>query len=174
MADGVAVKKPGTFTFEIIKQYVDEVVTVSEFDIMETILLLIEKHKMIAEGAGALSLAGLKKLQSKDKNVVCLVSGGNIDISTISGIINKALVSRGRMFCFTVNLPDKPGQLVNVAQILSDLGANVIKLDHNQSKVLDRFKQVQLEVTVETNGYNHVHEIEAAFNQRGIEIIKVY
>lgn len=174
MADGAAVKKPGSFTFEMIKQYVDEVVTVSDFDIIESILLLIEKHKIIAEGAGALSLAGLKKLDSRGKNVVCLVSGGNIDISTISAIINKALVSRGRMFCFTVNLPDKPGQLVTVAQILADLGANVIKLDHNQSKVLDRFKQVQLEVTVETNGYNHVREIEAAFNQKGIEIIKVY
>ena len=174
MADGAAVKKPGSFTFEMIGQYVDEVVTVSDFDIIEAILLLIEKHKIIAEGAGALSLAGLKKLNAKEKNVVCLVSGGNIDISTISAIINKALVSRGRMFCFTVNLPDKPGQLVTVAQILADLGANVIKLDHNQSKVLDRFKQVQLEVTVETNGYNHVREIEKAFSQRGMEIIKVY
>lgn len=174
MADGAAVKKPGSFTFEMIRQYVDEVVTVSDFDIIEAILLLIEKHKIIAEGAGALSLAGLKKLNAKEKNVVCLVSGGNIDISTISAIINKALVSRGRMFCFTVNLPDKPGQLVTVAQILADLGANVIKLDHNQSKVLDRFKQVQLEVTVETNGYNHVREIEKAFSQRGMEIIKVY
>lgn len=174
MADGAAVKKPGSFAFEMIKQYVDEVITVSDFDIIEAILLLMEKHKLIAEGAGALSLAGLKKLTSKNKNIVCLVSGGNIDISTISALINKALVSRGRLFCFTVNLPDKPGQLVNVAQILADLGANVIKLDHNQSKVLDRFKQVQLEVTVETNGYNHVREIETAFSQKGLEIIKVY
>lgn len=174
MADGAAVKKPGSFTFEMIKQYVDEVITVSDFDIIEAILLLMEKHKLIAEGAGALSLAGLSKLKSKNKNIVCLVSGGNIDISTISALINKALVSRGRLFCFTVNLPDKPGQLVNVAQILADLGANVIKLDHNQSKVLDRFKQVQLEVTVETNGYHHVQEIETAFIQKGLEIIKVY
>lgn len=174
IADGAAVRTPGSFTFEMIKKYVDEVITVSDFDIIESILLLIEKHKLITEGAGALSLAGLKKLQSKDKNVVCLVTGGNIDISTISAIINRALVSRGRLFCFTVNLPDKPGQLVTVSQILADLGANVIKLDHNQSKVMDRFKQVQLEVTVETNGYAHVHEIEAAFARRGLAINKVY
>lgn len=174
MADGAAVKKPGTLPFEFIKEFVDEVVTVSDFEILEAILLLIEKHKLIAEGAGVLSLAGLKKIQAKGKKVVCLVSGGNIDISTISAIINRALVSRGRLFCFTVNLPDKPGQLLQVAQILSDLGANVIKLDHNQSKVMDRFKQVQLEVTVETNGYHHVQEIESALQKYGFDIVKVY
>lgn len=174
MADGAAVKTPGNLTFEFAKQFVDEVVTVSDFDIIDAILLLMDKHKLIVEGAGALSLAGLKKLKSKEKNVVCLISGGNIDISTISAIINRALVSRGRLFCFTVNLPDKPGELLSVAQILADLRANVIKLDHNQSKVMDRFKQVQLEVTVETNGHAHVEEIEAAFKMRGVEINKVY
>lgn len=174
MADGVAVKRPGTLTFEMIKEFVDEVVTVSDFDIIEAILLLMEKHKIVVEGAGALSLAGLRKLESKNKKVVCVVSGGNIDISTISAIINRALVSRGRLFCFTVNLPDKPGELLHIAKILADLRANVIKLEHNQSKVMDRFKQVQLEVTVETNGHNHVKEIEAAFEEQGVEIIKVY
>lgn len=174
MADGTAVKKPGDLTFEFIKEFVDEVIAVSEFEILEAILLLMEKHKLIVEGAGALSLAGLKKLQSTDKKVVCLVSGGNIDISTISAIINRALVSRGRLFCFTVNLPDKPGELLHVANILSELKANVIKLDHNQSKVMDRFKQVQLEVTVETNGNHHVDQIVAEFQKNGLEIQKVY
>jgi threonine dehydratase len=174
MADGVAVKKPGTLPFEFIKEFVDEVITVSDLDIIEAILLLMEKHKLITEGAGALSLAGLKKLQSRNKKVVCLISGGNIDISTISAIINRALVSRGRLFCFTVNLPDKPGELLHVAKILADLRANVIKLDHNQSKVMDRFKLVQLEITVETNGCNHVQEIQAEFKRQGFETIKVY
>lgn len=174
IADGAAVKRPGTLTFEFIKKFVDEVIAVSDFDIAEAILLLIEKHKLITEGAGALSLAGLKKLSSKNKKVVCLVSGGNIDILTISAIINKALVFRGRMFCFTINLPDKPGELLHVAKIISELNANVIKLDHNQSKVMDSFKQVQLEVTVETNGHSHVEEIEAAFQRNGIEIQKIY
>lgn len=174
MADGTAVKKPGELTFQFVKEFVDEVVTVSEFEILEAILLLMEKHKLIVEGAGALSLAGLKRIQSIGKKVVCIVSGGNIDISTISAIINRALVSRGRLFCFTVNLPDKPGELLHVANILSELKANVIKLDHNQSKVMDRFKQVQLEVTVETNGTHHVDEIVAEFQRQGLEIQKVY
>ena len=174
MADGVAIKKPGTSTFEFIKQFVDEVVTVSESDIIDAILVLMEKHKFNAEGAGALSLAALQKLPSEGKNIVCLVSGGNIDISTISAIINRALVSRGRQFCFTVNLPDKPGELLQVAQILASLYANVIKLDYNHAKVMDRFKQVQLEVTVETNGHEHVKQIETAFRKQGFEINKLY
>ena len=174
MADGVAVKKPGDLTFEVIKEFMDEVVTVSDSDILEAILLLMEKHKMITEGAGALSVAGLKKLASEDKNVVCVISGGNIDISTISAIINRALVARGRQFCFTVNLPDKPGELLNVAKILADLRANVIKLEHNQSKVMDRFKLVQLEITVETNGHDHVRQIQTELKRHGFEIIKIY
>ena len=174
MADGVAVKKPGDLTFEVIKEFVDEVVTVSDSDILEAILLLMERHKMITEGAGALSVAGLKKLVPEDKNVVCVISGGNMDISTISAIINRALVSRGRQFCFTVNLPDKPGELLNVAKILADLRANVIKLEHNQSKVMDRFKLVQLEITVETNGHDHVRQIQTELKRHGFEIIKIY
>ena len=174
MADGVAVKKPGDLTFEVIKEFMDEVVTVSDSDILEAILLLMERHKMITEGAGALSVAGLKKLASEDKNVVCVISGGNIDISTISAIINRALVARGRQFCFTVNLPDKPGELLNVAKILADLRANVIKLEHNQSKVMDRFKLVQLEITVETNGHDHVRQIQKELKRQGFEIIKIY
>ena len=174
MADGVAVKKPGDLTFEVIKEFVDEVLTVSDSDILEAILLLMERHKMITEGAGALSVAGLKKLASEDKNVVCVISGGNIDISTISAIINRALVARGRQFCFTVNLPDKPGELLNVAKILADLRANVIKLEHNQSKVMDRFKLVQLEITVETNGHDHVRQIQKELKRQGFEIIKIY
>jgi len=174
MADGAAVKKPGDLTFEVIKKLVDEVVTVSDSDILEAILLLIERHKMVTEGAGALSVAGLKKLAPENKNAVCVVSGGNIDISTISAIINRALVLRGRQFCFTVNLPDKPGELLNVAKILADLRANVIKLEHNQSKVMDRFKLVQLEITVETNGHDHVRQIQKELKRQGFEIIKIY
>ncbi len=174
MADGAAVKKPGSLPFAFSKQFVDDIVAVSDFDIIDAILLLMEKHKMVAEGAGVLALAGLKKLQTKDKNIVCLLSGGNIDISTISAIINRALVARGRLFCFTVTLPDKPGELLRVAQILAEVHANVIKLDHNHAKVMDRFKQAQLEVTVETNGHSHVQEIEAAFKRKGLEISKVY
>lgn len=174
VAEGTAVKTPGTLTFEFIKKYVDEVITVSEFEIMSALLSLIEKHKLIAEGAGVLSLAALNKLKLKGKKVVAIVSGGNIDISTISALIDKALIARGRVFCFTVNLPDKPGQLLKVAQILAEENANVIKLDHNQAKVTDSFKQVQLEVTVETNDQDHVNRVIAALEKNGFSIQKVY
>lgn len=174
VAEGTAVKTPGELTFALIKKYVDEIITVSEFEIMSALLSLIEKHKLIAEGAGVLSLAALHKLSFKGKKVVAIVSGGNIDISTISALINKALIARGRVFCFTVNLPDKPGQLLNVAQILADENANVIKLDHNQAKVTDSFKQVQLEVTVETQGQAHVDRVVKALEQNGFTVQKIY
>lgn len=174
VAEGTAVKTPGELTFALIKKYVDEIITVSEFEIMSALLSLIEKHKLIAEGAGVLSLAALHKLSFKGKKVVAIVSGGNIDISTISALINKALIARGRVFCFTVNLPDKPGQLLNVAQILADENANVIKLDHNQAKVTDSFKQVQLEVTVETQGQAHVDRVVKALEKNGFRVQKIY
>ena len=174
VADGTAVKTPGELTFSFIRQYVDEVITVSDFDIMATILLLIEKHKLISEGAGVLALAGLKKLNFHNKKVVSIISGGNIDISTISAIINKALVVRGRVFCFSVNLPDKPGQLLKVAEILASQSANVINLNHNQAKVTNSYKQVELEVTVETNGDEHIEQITTALEQHNFIIQKIY
>lgn len=174
VAEGTAVKTPGNLTFEFIRTYVDEIIAVSEFEIMSALLALIEKHKLIAEGAGVLSLAALHQLSFQNKKVVAIVSGGNIDISTISALINKALIARGRVFCFTVNLPDKPGQLLKVAQILADENANVIKLDHNQAKVTDSFKKVQLEVTVETHGQAHVDRVAAALERSGFAIRKIY
>ena len=136
VAEGTAVKTPGELTFAFTKKYVDEIITVSEMEIMSALLSLIEKHKLIAEGAGVLSLAALQKLSFKHKKVAAIVSGGNIDISTISALIDKALIARGRVFCFSVQLPDKPGQLLAIAKILADLGANVIHLDHNQANTL--------------------------------------
>jgi len=174
IADGVAVKKPGNLTFEIIRNYVDEIVTVSDFDIMESFLLLLEKHKLIAEASGALSFAGLKKIQEKGKKVACVLSGGNIDVVTISSMIDRGLVSRGRLFCFSIELSDIPGELVKVSTILSKTNANVVKLDHNQFKTNDRFMQVQLEITVETNGHDHVTTIINALNNEGYKVNKIY
>lgn len=174
IAEGVAVKKPGDITFEIIKNYVDEIVTVSDFDIMEAFLVVLEKQKLIAETSGVLSLAALKKISDKNKKIVCVISGGNIDVVTISSMINRGLVSKGRLFCFTVDLPDKPGELLKISEILTKLNANVIKLDHNQFKTFDRFMQVQLEVTVETNGHEHVNEIIGNLNEAGYKIVRVY
>lgn len=173
IADGAAVKLVGDLTLQYIKQYVDEIVTVSDYELMEAFLLLVEKHKLVAENAGILSLAGLKKLSCRSKKVVSIVSGGNIDVLTISSMITKGLIVRGRIFSFSVNLPDKPGQLVAVSQILAKQDANVIKLDHNQFKNLDRFHEVELQVTVETNGEEHIANIIEAFAQQGYMITRL-
>lgn len=174
IADGVAVRRAGDLTFNIIKDYVDKIITVSDFDIMESFLMLLERHKIIAENAGVLSLAALKKYKEKNKKVVSLVSGGNIDVLTISGLIDQGLINRGRVFCFSVELPDKPGQLLEVAGILSGCNANVVKLDHNQFKSLDRLHRVLLEVTIETNGKEHIKEITEELNKKGYQIEQIY
>lgn len=170
VADGCAVKTPGQLTYAFCKKYLDDIITVSEMEIMSALLSLIEKHKLIAEGAGVLSLAALSKLNFSGKKVAAIISGGNIDISTISALINKALIDRGRTFCFSVPLADKPGQLLNIAKILSDENANVIKLDHNQSQAIDSFKKVFLDVTCETHGHEHVQRIIKALTDAGYDI----
>lgn len=173
VADGCAVKTAGNLTFEFCKKYLDEIITVNEMEIMSALLSLIEKHKLIAEGAGVLSLAALNKLNFKNKKVVAIVSGGNIDISTLSGLIDKALIARGRIFYFNVQLADKPGELLNIAKILSDENANVVKLDHNQALVTNSFKKVLLGVTVETHNHEHIERIIRALNKKGYEIEKI-
>ncbi len=173
IADGAAVKKPGEITFQVIRKYVDKIVTVSDHDIMDAVYVLLEKHKLVAETTGAMSLAALGKLKFKGKKVVSLISGGNIDVVTMSSLLTHGLVSRGRVLWFSVNLKDTPGQLLEIAKILSDKGANVIKLDHNQFKAIDRLKHVVLEVTVETNGPEHIGEIIKALNEKGYNIDKI-
>ena len=167
IADGTAVKKIGEITFDYIEKYVDDIVTVSDYELMAAFLVLVEKHKIVAENSGILSVAGLKKLNVKGKKIISIISGGNIDVLTISSMINKGLVARGRIFTFAVDLPDKPGQLVAVSQILSEQNANVIRLEHNQFKNLDRFHEVELQVTVETNGEEHINKITQEFEKKG-------
>lgn len=174
IAEGVAVKRPGKIPFEIVQKYVDQIVTVTDVDIMEAFLVLLEKEKLIAENAGVLSLAALKKLNIYNKKVVCIVSGGNIDVVTISELINRGLVIRGRVFCFSVELKDRPGELLKISSILAELSANVIKLEHNQFKTIDRFKQVHLEVSLETNGHNHIREIKETLEKNGYLVNVVY
>ncbi len=173
IADGAAVKKIGDTTLEYIKKYVDEIVTVSDYELMEAFLLLAEKHKIVGENAGLLSVAGLKKISERGKKVVSILSGGNIDVLTIASMITKGLIVRGRIFTFSVNLPDKPGQLVAVSQILAEQNANVIKLEHNQFKNLDRFHEVELQVTVETNGEEHIARIIEALHKEGFDVHRV-
>ena len=173
IADGTAVKKIGNTTFEYIKKYVDEIITVSDYELMEAFLLLVEKHKIIAENSGILSLAALKKLKEKNKKVVSVVSGGNIDVLMISSMINKGLIRRDRIFNFTVNIPDKPGELAKVVDLIAQQGANVVKLEHNQFKNLSRFKDIELQITVETNGSEHIQNLTQAFEEKGYEIVRI-
>ena len=173
IADGTAVKKIGNTTFEYIKKYVDEIITVSDYELMESFLLLVEKHKIIAENSGILSLAALKKLKEKNKKVVSVVSGGNIDVLMISSMINKGLIRRDRIFNFSVNIPDKPGELAKVVDLIAQQGANVVKLEHNQFKNLSRFKDIELQIIVETNGSEHIQKLIQAFEKKGYEIVRV-
>ena len=160
IADGTAVQQIGSKTFKYIKEYVDDIVLVNDYELMEAFLLLVEKHKLVAEG-------------SKGKKVVSLISGGNIDVLTISSMINKGLISRGRIFTFSVQLPDKPGQLELVSKVLNQCNANVIGVDHNQFKNFARFSEVELRVTVETNGNAHIQMIIDEFNKLGYTITKI-
>lgn len=173
-AEGVAVRTVGNNCLDVCSQYVDGIIQVTEEEIMEALLMLLERHKIIAEAAGALPLAAIKKLNTRNKNIACVVSGGNIDMVTISSAINSGLVTRGRVLCFTVDLPDTPGQLLSIAQILSDHRANVIKLEHNQFKALDRVQHVQLEVTAETNGHEHIQTVIEALEARGFKVNRIY
>lgn len=174
IADGIAVKSPGKLTFNIIKEYVDDIITVSDKEIAEAFIILAEKHKLLAEASGCVSLAALKKLNLTNKKVVSIISGGNIDMLTISSFISDGLVERGRLFCFSVELPDTPGQLQAISKILSELNANVVQLEHNQFKANNRLKNVVLEVTVETNGNEHIELIKEILSSKGFNIKKMY
>lgn len=174
IADGGAVKNPGHIAFDIIRKYVDEIITVDDFELMEAVFILLEKHKLVVEATGALTVAALKKLKFKGKKVVSLVSGGNIDVVTMASMLNRGLLLRGRIFCFSVKLQDTPGQLLKISEILARLGANVIRLQHDQFKAIDRLNHVVLEITVEANGHEHINEITEELNREGYNVDKVY
>ena len=171
-ADGTAVKLPGENTFKICEQYVDEVVTVSEDEIANAILSLIEKQKLIAEGAGALSVAAamFNKLPLEGKKTVCLVSGGNIDVNILSRVINRGLMKEGRLSDLTIELLDKPGQLRDVSTIIAKLGANVIRVRHNQGGKGTEINECYLSVTLETKNAQHLEEIKRTFIEKGYKI----
>ena len=171
IAEGAAVRRVGDLALQYMREYVDEIITVSDYDLVEAFLLFVERHKMVAEGAGLLSLAALKKIHERGKNIVSVVSGGNIDVTTIASLINKGLIIRGRIFTFTVNLLDRPGELFLISQIIAEAGANVIQLDHNQFKNLARFMDVELHVTVETNGKEHIKKLTEEFASKGYQIV---
>jgi len=173
IADGTAVKQIGEETFKYIKKYVDGIITVSDYELMEAFLMMVEKHKLVAENSGILALAATRKLVEKNKKVVCVVSGGNIDVMSISSLINKGLISRGRIFTFSIPLPNKPGSLEKVTEILRQCNANIVSLDHNSYRNLNHFNEVDVTVTVETNGEEHIRSIFAAFAKEDLHISRM-
>ncbi len=161
MADGIAVKEPGDKTFEVCQKYVDEIVTVTEPEIATAILSLIEDHKLVAEGAGAVSVAAamFDKVDITGKNVACIVSGGNVDVNILSRIIDKALLNTGRVTYFSVELPDKPGQLNRILRLVAKSGGNVTSIIHDRTEMDLNVGKCLVNLTVETRNHNHVKEI---------------
>ena len=172
-ADGIAVKHPGDTTFAIVREYVDEVVTVSEDEIAAAILALIEKQKVIAEGAGAVSVAAamFNKLPIEGKKVVCILSGGNIDVNILSRVITRGLVTAGRNSMLQIALEDKPGQLLGVSQIVSECGANVVSVHHERSDANMAVTSCFLKVGMETRDFEQIEEIRQKLTAAGFKIV---
>ena len=159
IADGTAVKTPGEKIFPYIQQNIDEIIAVPDEDLVVSFLDMVENHKMVVENSGLLSVAALKQLDVKDKRVVCVLSGGNMDIITMSSVVQQGLIMRNRIFTVSVLLPDKPGQLAAVADVIAHTGGNVIKLEHNQFVSINRSAAVELRITLEAFGSEHKEEI---------------
>lgn len=173
IADGIAVKEPGSHTFEYVKKYVDEIVTVTDDEISAAILALIEKQKLIAEGAGAASVAAamFHKVPIEGKKVVCLVSGGNIDVTILSRVIKRGLLMSGRSCMLNIELLDKPGQLKDVSRIIADLGGNVISIHHERANEGSDINGCFLRITMETRDYAHIQEIRSALMEEGFHLV---
>ena len=159
IADGTAVKTPGSVIFPYIQKYVDEIITVEDSELIDSFLDIVENHKIVCEGSGLLTIAARKQLDCKDKKVVSIISGGNIDIITMSSILQHGLIQRGRIFTVSVLLPDKPGQLEQVAKLIAKQQGNVVKLEHNQFVSINRNAEVELRITLETFGEEHKERI---------------
>ena len=173
IADGIAVKKPGDLTYEIISKYVDEIVTVSDDEISAAILALMEQHKLVTEGAGAVSVAAAMfgKVDVDGKNVVCILSGGNIDVTILSRVIKRGLLMSGRSSQLLIELMDKPGQLKDVSRIIADLGGNVTSVHHERANEGSDVNGCFLRIILETRNYDHKHEIEDALKAAGFKLL---
>lgn len=159
IADGTAVKTPGSTIFPYLKQNLDEVITIPDSDLVIAFLDMVENHKMIVENSGLLTVAALKKLKFKNKKIVSILSGGNMDIITMSSVVQQGLIARDRIFTVSVLLPDKPGELERVAGVIARANGNVIKLEHNQFVTTNRSAEVELRITLEAFGSQHKDEI---------------
>lgn len=173
IADGIAVKEPGEHTFEYCKKYVDEIVTVNDDEISTAILALIEQHKLIAEGAGAVAVAVamFNKVPIKGKKAICLVSGGNIDVTILSRVIGRGLQKSGRSYTMTIELVDKPGQLQHVSEIIARTGANVVSVHHERVSHTADINGCYLRLEMETRNQEHIDQIQYTLTAAGYKII---
>lgn len=165
IADGTAVQTPGSKIFPYIQENVDEIITVEDSDLIVAFLDMVENHKMVVENSGLLTVAALKQLDVKDKRIVSILSGGNMDVITMSSIVQHGLIQRDRIFTVSVLLPDKPGMLTKVSQVIADLQGNVIKLEHNQFVSTNRNVAVELRITLEAFGTEHKQQIMDALEK---------
>lgn len=175
IADGIAVKEPGDRTFELCEKYVDGIVTVTDDEVSAAILAMIEDQKMVSEGAGAVSLAAVmfNKIPSlKGKKVCCLISGGNIDVTILSRVISRGLLMSGRKCTFTIELLDKPGQLVEVSKIIADCGGNVTEVHHERANEGSAVNGCFLKLSIETRNAAHIEEIRTALLSHGLKLVK--
>lgn len=175
IADGTAVKTPGSKLFPYLQKNLDDIITVPDEDLIVSFLDMVENHKMIVENSGLLTVAALKQINDKDKKIVSILSGGNMDVITMSSVVQQGLVQRSRIFTVSVLLPDKPGELVKVAKIIADANGNVIKLDHNQFVSINRKATVELRITIEAFGHEHKEQIVSELEKNGLRprLVKV-
>ena len=169
IADGVAVKTPGDKIFPYVQKYVDRILELDDSELVEAFLDVMERHKMVVENAGLLTVAALRHLKPEGKNVVCVLSGGNMDVITMASLVQHGLICRGRIFTFSVMLPDRPGALRRVADIIAQCNGNIIKLEHNQFVNINRNSGVELRVTLEAFGHDHKQQILSALREAGLQ-----
>lgn len=172
IADGIAVKTPGDLTYDICSKYVDDIALVTEDEICAAILRLIEEEKMVAEGAGAVSVAAamFDKVPIRGKKTVCLVSGGNIDVTILNRVINRGLEKDGRLCLLTLELMDKPGQLVEVSRVIASLGGNVVSVYHERSGELEDINGCELRIKIETRNAEHIQQIKEQLQKQGFQL----
>ena len=173
IADGTAVKTPGEKIFPYLQKNLDDVITVSDAELVVSFLDMVENHKMIVENSGLLSVAALKHIDCKGKKVVSVLSGGNMDVITMSSVVQQGLIMRDRIFTISVLLPDKPGELHRVSGIIAEVSGNVIKLEHNQFVSINRNAAVELKITLEAFGTEHKQQIIKALADHGYEVRQV-
>ena len=173
IADGIAVKKPGNLTYELCSKYVDEIVTVTDDEISAAILTLMEQHKLVTEGAGAVGVAAVMfgKLDVKGKKTVCVLSGGNVDVTILSRVISRGLLMSGRSCQLLIELMDKPGQLKNVSRIIADLGGNVTSVSHERSNEGSEVNGCYLRIVLETRNFEHIQQIRYALMDFGFKLV---